>query len=120
MTVAAYLPILMFAIVVVLFGVGSVVASSFLAPKHPTPAKLAPYECGIEPVGETRTERFPIKFYVIAMLFIIFDIETVFLFPWAVVFRRFGAAGLAEMGIFALFLFGAYVYVWKRKGLEWE
>ncbi|HVF11721.1 MAG TPA: NADH-quinone oxidoreductase subunit A [Actinomycetota bacterium] len=120
MTLEAYLPILIFAVLVTIFGVASIGISSLLAPKRPTAAKLSPYECGITPVDDDVKERFPIKFYVIAMLFIIFDIETVFLFPWAVVFKKLGVAGLIEMGIFIAFLFGAYIYVWRRKGLEWE
>lgn len=120
MTLDAYLPILMFAVLVTVFGLASVFMSSLLAPKKPNPAKTAPYECGITPVAMERGERFPIRFYVIAMLFIVFDIETVFLFPWAVIFKRLGVAGIVEMGIFVFFLLGAYVYVWKRKGLEWE
>lgn len=120
MNVASYMPILLFGILAAVFGIASVFISSLLAPRHPTAAKIAPYECGITPVDTERKDRFPVRFYVIAMLFIVFDIETVFLYPWAVVFKRMGLAGVAEMGVFAAFLFGAYVYVWKRKGLEWE
>ena len=122
MTLAAYLPILVFAILVTIFGVGSLVVSSLLAPSMPTPAKLEPYECGITPVDveEVAGQRFPVKFYVIAMLFIIFDVETVFLFPWAVIFKRMGFTGLIEMGAFIAFLLGAFAYVWRRGGLEWD
>lgn len=120
MTVSAYLPILIFTLLAVAFGAGSLIASHFLAPRNPYPAKIAPYECGITPVDDARRERFPIKFYVIAMLFIVFDIETVFMFPWAVIFKRLGVAGLVEMGIFVAFLFAAFVYVWRGKGLEWD
>lgn len=120
MTIDAYLPILLFAVIATVFGAGSVMASNLIVPKHPTPAKLAPYECGITPLEPEIRTRFPVKFYVIAMLFIVFDVETVFLFPWAVVFRKLGAAGVAEMGAFIAFLLAAYVYVWKRGGLEWE
>ena len=81
--------------------------------------KLAPYECGCEPVGSAR-ERFSIKFYLIAMLFILFDIEAVFLYPWAVLFKRLGVFGLMEMGVFIAILFVGYVYVWKKGALEWE
>lgn len=122
MTLDAYLPILVFTGLVTVFGIGSLVASYLLAPKVPTPAKLAPYECGITPTDAevSRSSRFPVKFYVIAMLFIVFDIETVFLFPWAVVFKKMGVPGLIEMGIFISILLGAYIYVWRRGGLEWE
>jgi NADH-quinone oxidoreductase subunit A len=100
------------------FAVLSLVASRFLGPHRPTPAKLAPYECGIVPERVPR-ERFPVKFYVIAMLFIVFDIETIFLFPWAVTFRQLGLFGLVEMAIFIGLVFVAYGYVWQRGGLEW-
>ena len=122
MTLEAYLPILVFGILVTIFGVGSLVVSSLLAPNMPTPAKLEPYECGITPVDveEVAGQRFPVKFYVIAMLFIIFDVETVFLFPWAVVFKQMGFVGLIEMGAFIAFLLGAFAYVWRRGGLEWD
>lgn len=120
MTLEAYLPILLFTILVTIFGVASLLISQWLAPKNPTAAKLAPYECGIEPVDDPGTHRFPVKFYLIAMLFIIFDIETVFLFPWAVISKRLGVAGLVEMGVFMAFLFGAFIYVWRRGGLEWD
>jgi NADH-quinone oxidoreductase subunit A len=87
-------------------------------PRRPTPAKLAPYECGIVPEQVPR-DRFPVKFYVVAMLFIVFDIETIFLFPWAVTFRQLGLFGLVEMAIFIGLVFVAYLYVWQRGGLEW-
>jgi NADH-quinone oxidoreductase subunit A len=98
----------------------SLAASSFLRPNAPTPAKLAPYECGIEPERVPKGERFSVKFYVVAMLFIIFDIETIFLFPWAVGFRKLGLFGLGEMAVFIALVFVAYVYVWKKGGLDWE
>jgi NADH-quinone oxidoreductase subunit A len=114
-----YLPIVLLAGLAVVFAVASLAASALLRPSRPTPAKLSPYECGIVPERVPR-ERFPIKFYVIAMLFIIFDIETIFLFPWAVTFRQLGLFGLVEMAIFIALVFVAYVYVWQRGGLEWE
>src|SRR5207247_8486264 len=103
-----------------LFAVLSLAASSFLRPHQPNPAKLAPYECGIEPERVPKGERFSVKFYVVAMLFIIFDIETIFLFPWAVGFRALGLFGLVEMGVFIALVFVAYVYVWKSGGLDWR
>jgi NADH-quinone oxidoreductase subunit A len=114
-----YLPVVILAGLAVAFAVGSLAASSLLRPGRPTPAKLSPYECGIVPERVPR-ERFPVKFYVIAMLFIIFDIEIIFLFPWAVTFRQLGLFGLVEMAIFIGLVFVAYVYVWQRGGLEWE
>ncbi|BCG49061.1 NADH ubiquinone oxidoreductase chain A [Citrifermentans bremense] len=115
----AYLPILVLVVIAVLFGLGSVVFSSLIGQKKPSTVKLAPYECGCEPVGSAR-ERFSIKFYLIAMLFILFDIEAVFLYPWAVLFKRLGMFGLIEMGVFIVILFVGYVYVWKKGALEWE
>jgi NADH-quinone oxidoreductase subunit A len=113
-----YLPIVLLAALGVLFAVASVFVSRALHPRRPTPAKLAPYECGIVP-ERTPRERFSVKFYVIAMLFIVFDIEIIFLFPWAVTFRQLGLFGLVEMAIFIGLVFVAYVYVWQRGGLEW-
>jgi NADH-quinone oxidoreductase subunit A len=114
-----YLPVVILAGLAFLFAIGSLVASAMLRPRRPTPAKLAPYECGIVPEREP-ADRFPVKFYVIAMLFIIFDIETIFLFPWAVTFRQLGLFGLVEMTLFIALVFVAYVYVWQRGGLEWD
>jgi NADH-quinone oxidoreductase subunit A len=115
----AYLPILVLVVIAVAFGLGSVIFSTLIGPKKPSAVKLAPYECGCEPVGSAR-ERFSIKFYLIAMLFILFDIEAVFLYPWAVLFKRLGVFGLMEMGVFIAILFVGYVYVWKKGALEWE
>ena len=99
--------------------------SHLLAPHKPTAIKDSPYESGMPPLGNAR-ERFSVKFYLVAMLFIVFDIETVFLFPWATIFRDGGAPGmgtgflLVEMLVFMLILAVGYVYVWKRGALEWE
>jgi len=119
-TLSEYLPIVVLAALAVVFAAGSLAASALLRPHHPTPAKLAPYECGIEPERLPAGERFPVKFYVVAMLFIIFDIETIFLFPWAVGFRQLGLFGLVEMAVFIGLVFVAYVYVWKSGGLDWR
>jgi len=115
-----YLPIVVLAALSLLFAVGSLAASALLRPDRPTPAKLSPYECGIEPERVPKGERFSVKFYVVAMLFIIFDIETIFLFPWAVGFRELGLFGLVEMTIFIGLVFVAYVYVWRTGGLDWQ
>ena len=116
----AYLPILILAGVSVLFAVGSLGASALLRPNKPNPVKLSPYECGIVPERTPQGERFPVKFYLVAMLFIIFDVETIFLFPWAVTFRKLGIFGLVEMAIFILVLAVGYVYIWKRGAFEWD
>ena len=114
-----YLPVVLLAALAFLFAVLSLAASSVLRPNRPTPAKLAPYECGIEPERLPKGERFSVKFYVVAMLFIIFDIETIFLFPWAVGFRRLGLFGFVEMVVFIGLVFVAYVYIWRSGGLDW-
>lgn len=120
MTLPAYLPILFLVILSTLFAVGSMFVASKLSPRRWTPAKLDPYECGIVPEGDARErERFPVKFYLIAMLFIVFDIETAFMYPWAVAYDELKLFGLIEMGVFIAILLAAYVYVWKRGGLEW-
>ena len=115
-----YIPILILAVLAGAFAVLSLAASALLRPRKHVPAKEAPYESGIEPVRLPKAERFPVKFYVVAMLFIIFDIETIFLFPWAVTFRQLGLFGLVEMVVFIGLVFVAYVYVWQKGGLEWE
>jgi NADH-quinone oxidoreductase subunit A len=115
-----YLPIVILAALAFVFAAASLGVSALVRPSRPTPAKLAPYECGIEPERLPKGERFSVKFYVSAMLFIIFDIETIFLFPWALGFRALGLFGLVEMAIFIGLVFVAYVYVWKKGGLDWE
>jgi NADH-quinone oxidoreductase subunit A len=100
------------------FAAGSFLASTFLAPTRPTAAKLAPYECGIVPEYEP-AERFPVKFYLVAMVFIVFDIELVFLYPWAVIFRRLELFGLVEMGVFLLTVVVAFAYVLSVGALDW-
>ena len=88
-------------------------------PRKPSEAKAMPYESGMNPIGEG-TRRMPIRFYLIAVLFILFDIEVVFFLPWAVVFRQLGLFGLVEMVIFIVILLVGYVYAWKKGALEWE
>jgi NADH-quinone oxidoreductase subunit A len=114
-----YLPIAMMAALALVFATLSILVSHAFRPNHPNPVKLSPYECGNDPVRLPAGERFSVKFYVVAMLFIVFDIETIFLFPWAVVFRRLGLFGLGEMAVFIALVFVAYVYVWKKGGLDW-
>src|SRR3954451_18962357 len=109
-----YLPIVVLGILAVVFAVASRAVSHLLRPSHPNPVKLSPYECGNDPVRLPRGERFSVKFYVVAMLFIIFDIEAIFLFPWAVTFRQLGLFGLVEMAVFIGLVFVAYVYIWRK------
>jgi NADH-quinone oxidoreductase subunit A len=106
--------------VVALVVVGALLAlSTILGPRNPTPQKLIPYECGIVPREEAKG-RYPVRFATIAMLFIIFDIEVVFMYPWAVALDQLQLFGLIEMVIFIAILGVAYVYVWGRGGLEWD
>jgi NADH-quinone oxidoreductase subunit A len=117
---STYLPILVLAIVALVFAVASLTASSTLRPYRPNPVKLSAYECGNDPVRLPGGEKFSVRFYVVAMLFIIFDIETIFLFPWAVAFRDLGLFGLGELAVFIALVFVAYVYVWRKGGLDWS
>src|SRR5262245_14142998 len=115
----AYAPILILLGISLLNAVGMVAVSHLVSPFRPTPAKLDPYESGMIPLGNTR-ERFSVKFYMIAILFIVFDIEAVFLIPWAVWFRRLGWFGFIEMLVFIFVLLVGFVYIWKKGALEWD
>ncbi len=115
---AQYLPLLVMLILAALFAGLSFFASRLMAPQRPTTAKAAPYECGIVPDREP-AERFPVRFYLVAMIFIIFDIEIIFLFPWAVIYRDLGAFGLWEMLIFALAVFVSFIYLIGHGALNW-
>lgn len=120
-----YTPILVLGAIAAVFAVVSVVIALVVGPRRYNRAKLAAYECGIEPVepdvaNAPGGQRFPIKYYLTAMLFIVFDIEIVFLYPWAVSFDQLGVFALVEMAIFMLTVFVAYAYVWRRGGLEWD
>ena len=113
-----YLPIFALLVLALVFGALSRVASRLLAPALPTAAKSAPYECGIIPSVEP-PERFPVRFYLVAMIFIVFDIEIIFLFPWATVFRELGAFGLGAILIFAVALFESFLYLIGNGALDW-
>jgi NADH-quinone oxidoreductase subunit A len=114
-----YLPIVILAVLAAIFAVASLIASTLVGPKRPNPVKLMAYESGNDPVRLPRGQRFSVKFYVVAMMFIIFDIEVIFLFPWAVAARQLGLFGLVQMTIFIGLVFVAYVYEWKKGGLDW-
>ena len=114
-----YIPILMFLLATIAFGATTILFSTLIVPRRRNRVKMAPYECGVNPVGSAR-ERFSIKFYLVAVLFILFDIEAVFLYPWAVAFRRLGLYGLIEMVLFIAILLVGYLYVLKKKALDWE
>ncbi|BAT71008.1 NADH-quinone oxidoreductase subunit A [Thermosulfidibacter takaii ABI70S6] len=115
----AYWPLILVALLAFGFGSVTVVLSKLLGPKKPDESKLSPYECGVEPVGDAR-KRFFIHYYVIALLFLIFDIEVVFTYPWAVKFKAMGLWGFVEMVIFIAIFLLIYVYVLGRGALEWE
>ncbi|MCH8982550.1 MAG: NADH-quinone oxidoreductase subunit A [Acidobacteria bacterium] len=118
-TLADYLPIALMLVLAGLFVVGSLVASRFVRPDRPTPEKLDPYECGIVPEVEP-IQRFPVKFYLVAMLFVIFDVEIIFLFAWASIYVRLGWFGVGAILIFTFFVFETLAYVWKRGALDWN
>ena len=113
-----YLPILAMFVLATAFAALSFVASGLFAPKKPTAAKVAPYECGIVPTREP-AERFPVRFYLVAMIFIIFDIEIIFLYPWAVIADRLQLFGLVEMIVFAVAVFVSFVYLVSNGALDW-
>jgi NADH-quinone oxidoreductase subunit A len=113
-----YLPIITLLVLAVVFGVISALASRLLAPRRPTEAKAAPYECGIVPRKDP-PDRFPVRFYLVAMIFIIFDIEIIFLYPWAVIYRGLGPFGLWEMVVFAATVFVAFLYLISNGALDW-
>jgi NADH-quinone oxidoreductase subunit A len=117
---AEYLPLVLLTAVASLFVGLSLLVSTRLGPQRPNPTKRAAYESGIIPEQELRGMRFPVQFYLVAMLFIIFDVEAVFLHPWAVVLRDLGWYGVGVMAVFILLLFESYFYVLRRGGLEWD
>lgn len=119
MTLAEYLPVALMFLLGLAFAGVSLTLSWKLAPQRPTPEKLAPYECGIVPLQEP-VERFPVKFYLVAMLFVIFDVEIVFLFAWAVRFEQLEWPGIFAVGLFMLLLLETLLYVWKRGALDWN
>jgi NADH-quinone oxidoreductase subunit A len=121
-----YTPILVLGAIAAAFAVGSVGIALLIGPRRYNRAKLDAYECGIDPMDASdpavaaTAQRFPIKYYLTAMLFIVFDIEIVFLYPWAVAFDSLGMFALVEMLLFMAIVFVAYTYVWRRGGLQWD
>ena len=111
--------ITVFAILTIIVGTVLLLLSELLGPRRRDPEKETIYECGV-PLLDSAREPFTVKFYLVAILFILFDIETVFLLPYAVVYKKLGIVGLAEMGVFILILAGGLVYLWKRGALEWD
>lgn len=115
----SYLPILVILLVSSFIGLAIIVLSTLLSRSNPTPIKLMPYECGMDPIGGAR-RRFSVRFFIIGMLFIVFDIELIFMFPWAAVYDKLLFFGFVEMLIFVLVLLAGLVYVWKKGALEWQ
>ena len=114
-----YFSIFLFIIIVLAFGVGTLVVSYLVQPRLYLKEKLDPYECGSEPISDARIP-FPVRYYIIAMLFVIFDVEMMFLYPWAVVFGKIGFWGIFEMFVFIGLFIAAYVYAWQKGALEWD
>ena len=114
-----YLPILIFMAVALVFGVIPLLLGSLVGPRRPNQAKDAPYECGFEAFEDSRM-KFDVRYYLVAILFIIFDLEIAFLFPWAVVLDTIGLFGLFAMGIFLSILIIGFIYEWKKGALDWE
>ena len=115
----SFLPILIMLAVAILFAVFTIIASNFIGKKTFESGKLKAYECGVEPTGEPHV-RFDIKFYLIAIFFLLFDIESLFLFPWAVIFSKLGFLGFIEMFFFIVILVLGLMYVWLKGALKWE
>ena len=114
-----YLPILVFILIGILFGVGPLIAGFILGPRRPDSEKLSPYECGFEAFEDSRM-KFDVRYYLVAILFIIFDLEIAFLFPWAVVLGEIGWFGFLAMMLFLGILVIGFIYEWKKGALEWE
>jgi len=113
-----YVPIFIFAFVAFLVAAGTVAICTLIRPKNPFKTKLMPYECGITPFDNARG-RYTVRFYIVAILFVVLDVETIFLFPWAVQFKLLGLFGLLEMLIFLGILIVGYIWIWKKGALEW-
>lgn len=118
MNVDAYVPVLLFVLVAIGFAIFTLILSSLIHSSKYNKVKLEPYECGIEPTTDAR-DRYSVRYYLIAMLFVIFDVETVFMFPWAVIMDELALFGLIEMLVFLFILVLGYVYAWRKGALEW-
>ena len=113
-----YVPVLILFLVALGFAVFTVVVSQLFGKPRPNPAKSSVYECGVPPIGTAR-ERFPIKFYLVCMIFILFDVDAAFLYPWALIYKSLGVFGLVEMAVFIGLLGAGFVYAWKVGALDW-
>jgi NADH-quinone oxidoreductase subunit A len=114
----SYLPIVILGAIALGFGIFTLALSQIFGRPRPDPLKQSTYECGVPPVGTAR-ERFPIKFYLVCMLFILFDVETAFFYPWALVFKNLGFYGLSAMGAFFFVLAVGFIYEWKAGAMDW-
>ena len=115
---SGYIPIFIFLVVAILFPIVAIVAAKLIRPSAPTLAKLEAYECGIKAASDSRG-RYTVRFYIIAILFVIFDVETIFLFPWAVRYKAFGWFGVAEVAVFLAILVVGYIWAYKKGAFEW-
>jgi NADH-quinone oxidoreductase subunit A len=113
-----YIPIFIFLIFAILFPVATILVAKLVRPAKPTPAKLEAYECGIKAASDSRG-RYTVRYYIIAILFVIFDVETVFLFPWAIKYKQLGWFGVGEVGVFLAILVIGYIWAYKKGALEW-
>jgi NADH-quinone oxidoreductase subunit A len=114
----SYLPVLILGALALGFGIFTVVASQLLGRPRPNPAKNSTYECGMPPIGNARG-RFPVKFFLVCMIFILLDVDAAFLYPWALIYRDLGLFGFVEMGVFMALLGGGFAYAWKVGALDW-
>jgi NADH-quinone oxidoreductase subunit A len=114
----SYVPVLILALAALGFALFTLVVSQLLGKPRPSPAKNSVYECGVPPIGSAR-ERFPIKFYLVCMIFILLDVDAAFLYPWALIFRDLGVFGFVEMAVFMLLLGGGFTYAWKVGAFDW-
>ena len=115
---SGYVPILIFLVIAILFPIVTIVAAKLIRPSAPFLVKLEAYECGIKAASDSRG-RYTVRFYIVAILFVIFDVETIFLFPWAVRYRDLGWFGVAEVGVFLAILVVGYIWAYKKGALEW-
>ncbi len=113
-----YIPVFIFLFIAFLIAAGTLIVASLIRPRNPHPTKIMPYECGIDPLDDAR-KRYTIRFYIVAILFVVFDVETIFLFPWAVQFKLLGLFGFVEMLVFLGILIVGYIWIWKKGALEW-
>ncbi|BAT72298.1 NADH-quinone oxidoreductase subunit A [Thermosulfidibacter takaii ABI70S6] len=117
--ISPYVPVLILFVLAVAFGIVTLIVAWFVRPDKPYDEKLSPYECGINPLMPAKV-RVPIRFFVIILLFLLFDVEAVFMYPWAVMYKKLGVWGFIEMFLFIVILLIGYIYAWAKGALEWE